>query len=313
MQSLALSLMLGLTVIGSSALGKTKSAADEIHAMKGCYEVTFEFAETFSRLADHKVKSAPYKESGLEWVELDFDTRNEIHLQHVLLTSEGPLKHWRQEWVRAPKEIWTFEGRVRFDDKDAGVRWTKSSLAKSPSDVWLQRVTQVDDSPRYECAARWVNTGSRGYWECEAAAPLPRREFTKRSDYDILRRRNRHENVTTGWAHEQDNLKLQSVNKVSVAEEKGVNTYRKVDDERCALAKTWWAENKEAWHLIQGEWRGLAKAHSELKIKGMVDGKPLWERLFDWAKAHPKVEASSKDQLRAEVRSILSTHVSDVQ
>ena len=44
--------------------------------------------------------------------------------------------------------------------------------------------------------------------ESEADAPLPRREYTKRNDYNVLKRINRHEIKDFGWVHEQDNLKI---------------------------------------------------------------------------------------------------------
>ena len=54
----------------------------------------------------------------------------------------------------------------------------------------------------------WVHFDDKSYWENITDAPLPRREYTKRDDYNLMRRGNRHEIVHDGWIHEQDNLKI---------------------------------------------------------------------------------------------------------
>ena len=111
---------------------------------------------------------------------------------------------------------------------------------------------------------------------------MPRREFSKRSDYNVLDRRNRHIITADGWLHEQDNRKLivNAQGVTEIAQEKGMDTYRKVDASRCAGARAEWNKTKNVWHVIQDMWAHVEADHPVLKLKGTVDGKTLWERLF---------------------------------
>jgi hypothetical protein len=263
-----------------SALGPSASDQQAIRSMSGCYEVTFQFAETFTTDPNYPVRSKPYLEHGLEWVDLDLDSPGEIHLQRILLTPQGPLKHWREEWEFEAKDLLSFKGDQT---------WAYGLFAPGETaGKWVQRVYQVDDSPRYECAAPWViwSLGSqkKQYWECDAWAPLPRREFTQRNDYNVLDRKNRHEILADGFVHEQDNRKLQ--NGIEIAQEKGRDTYRKVDDSRCKAGADWWAENRDAWHGIQSVWRTIRTEKNSLKLASKLNGKLLFEVLFDLADLH---------------------------
>ena len=66
--------------------------------------------------------------------------------------------------------------------------------------AWSQTVYQVDDSPRYGSLGRWVHSDEASIWEGgDAWRPLPRREHSVRSDYQVLAGRNRHTILPTGW------------------------------------------------------------------------------------------------------------------
>lgn len=174
-----------------------------IKSMCGCYQVKFNFAETFNYSKD----SVNYKPSkvkhdyGLEWVELVEDSPKKIVLQHLLIV--GPktiIKHWRQDWLYENTGIYDYNG---FND------WNFVELPKkNVKGQWTQKVYQVDDSPRYEGSASWIHADNRHYWEDIANAPLPRREHTIRNDYNILKRTNVHEITNNGWIHDQDNNKV---------------------------------------------------------------------------------------------------------
>lgn len=246
-----------------------------IQSMAGCYKVTFRFSETFKTDKDYPITSKDYQESGLEWVDLDSASDDFIALQHVLWTPDGSLKHWRQEWTYEPTSLLVFQGRGT---------WKHQALSKQESrGTWGQRVLQVDDSPRYDCAAPWIHWGSNHYWECEAPAPLPRREFSQRSDYQIVGRRNRHQIVDNGWLHEQDNRKLALIDgqPTELAKEKGLDSYERVPDEQCATMREWWKGTRAYWHVIQGVWSDVYANPEGVKLKSVVNGKPLYQPLFD--------------------------------
>lgn len=273
----------GLVLLLAAASQAADRAGDAaaIKAQAGCFEVTYEFAETFGK--KDRVMSTPYKTGGLEWVVVDEDAPGRVELQHLLvLSSATVMKHWRQEWSYEPAELFEFKG------SDS---WIKAPLASSDrAGRWRQRVLQVDDGPRYECAAPWVRWGGVRYWECRAWSPLPRREFTRRSDYQVLDRRNRQELTASGWTHEQDNAKLKLVEGKAeeLAWEKGRNGYARVADERCEPARKWWKENAARWSEIRAAWADVYAGAARLDLSPKPGEKPLWDEMTALAEAAPK-------------------------
>lgn len=196
------------------------------------------------------------------------------------------IKHWRQDWTfEDPKTFtylknneWSFE---QLDKKQVKGKWT-------------QKVYQVDDSPRYAGTGTWVHYDGKKYWESTADSPLPRREYTKRDDYNVMRRGNRHEITDYDWVHEQDNKKIQrneTGEETLIAEEKGFNTYTKVDDEKCQQALKYWNDNEEFWAMVNQKWEEVYDRTGSLKIKKEVDEKPLFMHLM------PSDEMNNKEDV----------------
>lgn len=272
-----------LVFIGSTvnAQSKLKKDREAIKSMCGCYEVTFNFAETFNKSEDSLYQPSANKVSkALEWAELLKDDRKEIVIQHILQVGnpKDPMivKHWRQDWLYQNTDFYMFD----HDNK-----WTFEE--KSNKDVkgqWTQKVFQVDDSPRYEGTGTWVHVDGKDYWESTTDAPLPRREYTKRSDYNVTKRKNRHEITDDGWVHDQDNAKIirkDDEKDIILAYEKGYNTYVKVDDSRCQAARDWWKENNEKWAKVRGKWNEVFARNQDLSLKEKVDFKALFKHLFN--------------------------------
>lgn len=260
---------------------KKQEDAKAIKSMCGCYEVKFNFAETFRYSKDsiHYKPSKTKHDYGLEWVELVDDKNDKIVLQHLLITGnteESIVKHWRQDWVYQNTNLYSF-----YKDKT----WKFNALSpKSVKGQWTQKVYQVDDSPRYEGSASWVHVDGTSYWKNTTDAPLPRREHTKRDDYNVLKRRNIHEITKQGWIHEQDNDKIirdDQGRDVLLAQEKGLDTYTKVDDSKCKLAQQYWTKNKNIWEKVRTKWETFFSKNKDLSLQRTVDGKPLYEYLFD--------------------------------
>ncbi|MBK6986681.1 MAG: hypothetical protein IPH32_18965 [Bacteroidetes bacterium] len=174
---------------------------ESIKAMAGVYKVTFDFAETFAPDTAYKFHDR-YSEHGIEQVSLVEETPTKIVLQHLLIVNDSTIiKHWRQDWVYENKEIYNF-----YTDNE----WRKTTLtAEQAKGTWTQKVFQVDDSPRYESYGTWVHVDGKHFWEGTNDSPLPRREYTKRKDYNVMRRHIRMEIFKDGaWAYEQDNEKI---------------------------------------------------------------------------------------------------------
>lgn len=268
-----------------------KQDINAIKSMCGCYEVKFNFAETFQYPKD----SATYKPSatkhdrGLEWIELVEDTPNKIVMQHLLIVSDDMIiKHWRQDWSYENTDLYLF-------DKNTSWKYQKLDK-KAVKGQWTQKVFQVDDSPRYEGSSSWVHVDGKDYWANVTDAPLPRREHTKRNDYNVLKRRNIHEITSTGWIHEQDNDKLirdDSGKDVLLAQEKGMDIYTKVADIKCLAAQNWWKENYALWKNVRDKWQTIFDRHKDLNLEAKVDRKPLYSLLFDLKPTASKAESDA--------------------
>ena len=100
------------------------------------------------------------------------------------------------------------------------------------------------------------NVDGKSYWENVTPAPLPRREFSKRSDYNVTLRGNRHEITNKGWVHDQDNKKIQKDEESQsvLAHEKGYSTYTRVPDSECKSAVEWWKKNYNKWKIVRDKW-----------------------------------------------------------
>ena len=271
-----------LIIVSFGAFAQTKKDKDlvSIKAMCGCFEVSFNFAETFSYSKDSTYQASKNKyDKALEWVQLVDSNEDFVSMQHLLIVGDvlDPyvIKHWRQDWM--------YENTDSFPYAIDNTWPYKSNDASEVTGQWTQRVFQVDDSPRYEGSATWVHVDGRSFWSSTADAPLPRREITKRQDYNVTLRRNHHEILDWGWSHDQDNDKLiREVNKkdIVLAQEKGYNTYKKVENERCIAAQVFWKDNKEMWALVRKEWNTIFSMRQNIQLKNKVEGKRLYQYLF---------------------------------
>ena len=255
-----------------------KQDIEAIKEMCGCFEIDFKFSETFQYSNDSNYsKSKNYNAKALEYAKLIKDEKGHISIQHLLVMGEYVIKHWRQDWIYQNKDLLKYDGNNNW-----------KYISKNKKDVkgqWTQKVFQVDDSPRYEGSATWVHADGRSYWENSSYAPLPRREYTKRDDYNIMIRGNRHEITKYGWVHDQDNFKVvrdsESNSEVIIASEKGLNTYTRVDESNCKEAINWWDENNEKWSLVLEKWNSIYSKKDDISLRRSVENKPLFSFLFD--------------------------------
>ena len=271
-----LCIMLCITIYSQS---KKSKDIQSIKSMCGCFEIEFNFAETFvfSEKEGYQ-KSKTYKARALEWAQLILDEKNKISIQHLLIVGSKQfpsiVKHWRQDWIYQNTDLYLY---------DKNDKWSYISLDKKDvKGQWTQKVFQVDDSPRYEGSASWIHQDGKSYWENTTPAPLPRREFSKRSDYNVTIRGNRHEITSDGWIHDQDNKKIQKEDdsQFVLAHEKGYSTYTKVPDSECKAAVDWWDKNGSKWKMVRDKWDIIYSSNKDLTLKPTVDDKKLYSYLF---------------------------------
>ncbi len=146
MKKLFISSLLFVFIISVNAQSKKSKDKSAIKEMCGCFEVTFNFAETFNYSKDSTYKPSKTKVSkGLEWAGLVEDGKNKISIQHILQVGNPAkpmiVKHWRQDWMYQNTDFYMYNGdnNWEFTQKD------KKEVKKQ----WTQKVYQVDDSPRY--------------------------------------------------------------------------------------------------------------------------------------------------------------------
>lgn len=292
-------------IIIAGAFGITAAQAqapkdrEKIDKLCGCFEVEFKYAETFSPNSNYKFHDREAISGGTELTLPIEVSDKKIVMQHLLVISDSMIvKHWREEWTYENPVIWKFEG-----DKV----WTKKTV--SPEQVkgkWTQTVWEVSDEPRYQGFSQWVNLDNKVIWQNTTDAPLPRREYSTRSDYNILKRTNRLAINDSGYIHEQDNQKIIRKNGVDelLAEEKGINSYKRIDDKECAAAKVYWEKNKTFWTKVRKTWDDYIATQTTISLKSKVDGKVLHDALFALAKDYSSKKITEADidaRIKAEV------------
>jgi len=264
-------LFLALLLTGAAAFSQAPAGKQSIEKLCGCYNIEFKYAETFSPDTAYKFHPRDYSYATELALPIEV-TDTKISIQHLLLISDDMIiKHWREDWVYEPTTLLHYEG-----DK----HWVKDELKPQESKgKWAQTVWEVDDAPRYQGMGTWVSSGDKTYWENTTNAPLPRREYTVRSDYNILKRGNRIALTDAGWVHEQDNEKLLRAGGKDklIAQEKGYNIYTRTKDSECAAAKAYWEKNKAFWETVRAQWQQTLAKNPQLTLKTKADGKPMYE------------------------------------
>lgn len=285
---LCANLLMTLTSRAQFSAGK-----ENIEKLCGCFEVVFKYAETFSPDSAYKFPPRHENTTALE-LALPIEISNKkISIQHLLVIDDNYIvKHWREDWVYEPSSIWKFQGNNL---------WTKENLTiEKIKGKWMQTVWEVSDAPRYQGVSVWATIDEKTFWQNTTDAPLPRREYTTRSDYTILRRSNKVVVNESGWIHEQDNQKILRKNGIDklIAEEKGINNYNRVNDKNCDAAKIWWEKNSDYWKKVSVAWEKYTASHLSIRLKEKVDGRVLHQYLNEMAGefAAKKIKLSEIDE-----------------
>jgi hypothetical protein len=275
---------------------------DAILSMQGDYKVTFEFAETFSPIENYEYHDRKF-DKGIERIEVVKNERNFISLQHLLIVNDTMvIKHWRQDWLFEPTSL------LEFQQDNT---WKRHKLTKSESiGKWAQKVYQVDDSPRYEGIGTWVHVDGKHYWEGTADAPLPRREFNKRSDYNVMRRHSRMEITEFGFVLEQDNAKVLRENGQDkiICWEKGMEKFTK-GEYNVQAAIYYWKKNQKYWSLVRAEWQKVIDTNDQIMLAAKVDEVKLYMALFELCNQCEKGEFSDEADLKKAIHDKISSYL----
>ena len=267
----------GIAILGAitsavaSPTSKFQQDREVILAMSGAYEVHFSFKEVYPISPGYELRK-DYNENAKELVKVVEDTEKQIVLQHLLVVGTGEdttiIKHWSQ--------IWTFEDTVLLEYDREEIWHSKKIASEITQGAWSQLVTQTDDSPRYESYGIWVHSADSSEWVSQTTRrPLPRREYTKRSDYQVLLAENRHIVTASGWSHFQLNRKrVENDGEASdLCIEFGLNIYSKTEPESLPAAEDWWQENQVFWKPVALAWRRVADSGSGVNLRPENQGK----------------------------------------
>jgi hypothetical protein len=262
-----------------------------ILSMAGTYRVSFDFLEVVG-FAPGFEPARPYRSWATERVYVVSDSGNQIVLQHILIMSVvgedgqvmGPFvtKHWRQDWVYENPEVHTYRGHAT---------WAREQRSEEErSGHWSQTVWQVDDSPRYAAWGRWEHTPERSSWTGgETWRPLPMRELSVRDDYDVLIATNTHIVLPSGWVHEEHNVKAVLTDDGLVdsrlAREMGLARYERLRDFDTRAGDEYQEATADFWAEVRAYWAGEMDRHDRIELASTVEGRRLFEVLFERAQA----------------------------
>jgi len=295
-----------IAVPAGLAAGHAQTSQDKasIDKLCGCFAVTFNYAETFTNDTNNTFKSHPRDNRPVTEYELPIiKTPKKVVIQHILVVPGGTvIKHWREDWNYEQTIHWEYI-------KDH--TWKKVKLSPAEvNDTWTQSVWEVTDAPRYMGAGKWVDLNNQTFWLNTTDAPLPRREYTTRKDYNVMNRTNRLVVAENGYTHEQDNKKIiRSDNQPDsiLAEEKGYNDYVRLPQADCDAAKTFWTPKKAAfWADVRSAWDNILDNSNFVQLKGKVDGKRLYEAM-DELENNQSITNRQDQQIR--IRKLLDEYV----
>lgn len=276
-----LGLSTGVVDAQSDAAPDPARDREAILAMQGEYLVDFAFDETVLLAPDYE-RAPAQRSGGDEVVIVVEDTPAKIVLQHLLVdTRSGHVtKHWRQDWMYQAPRRWEFASDQTWRMRDIP--------AGRIQGAWTQCVYEVSDAPRYCGTGRWNHRYGVSTWTSDRSwRPLPRREYTKRDDYNAMNVENRHTIVPGGWTHEQDNTKVvrrpDGGTERTIAREFGFNDYQKDTDVDFSSAYHYWNATKDYWAKVRARWDALLADPAGLRMKTEIDGMAMIIPLFTQA------------------------------
>jgi len=252
-----------------------------ILSMLGEYQVSFNFHET-TVLKSGYVRNDPKHSGGFEVVVLADDSKSRISMQHILVGASGMIiKHWRQEWVYEMPSHWAYVGDQRFD--------THHRKPASVPGTWTQLVYGVNDGPRYAGSGRWNHRYGVSTWTSGRTwRPLPRREYSKRKDYQLLNVENRHTITPQGWTHEQDNTKVIRKNgeDTILVREFGFNDYRRITGFNFSPGLDYWEATSPFWTLVRKRWDRELNKEGETRLLFITGDEKFSDEVLSLADAY---------------------------
>jgi hypothetical protein len=252
-----------------------------ILALQGEYQANFYFKETVALAKDYQ--AVPEKiDVAFETVVLVSQSESLISLQHLLVTSSGMvIKHWREDWIYQADKRMEFSAAQTWRIRDI-----KPELRIGH---WTQCVYEVSDAPRYCGTGKFNHKYGVSTWTSDRTwRPLPRRDYTKRSDYNAINAENRITVTPAGWTHEQDNSKTIRTGEATTSmltREFGFNDYRSVQGFNFQPAYDYWQRTSPFWAKVRTHWQQRAQQTGVVILPGALTDTSLMQALDELAVA----------------------------
>ncbi len=277
-------ILLGCATVLSTAQAANQTSSlqagvDAIQSMGGCYVVDYSYAETESLKSgytrDGRVYDVNADKTIKEWIYVDQISPTRLRVQHVMFgvdlagnVMEGSqLKHTGEDWEFQAPFLYDFTQPNTWDVRQG-----------TPAGTWTRRVTNLDDGPRYQCAAPWSTDKVNPEWSCSGYSPIPGRETRDmgRRDYDALDRMTRVISYGDSFIERQANTKVIHRGGVreNLAKEVGKNWYVRLPDSDCKPALDFIAPRRAFWDLVRETWDEVLTGDRAFIEKPAAPGRP---------------------------------------
>ncbi len=283
-------------------------------AMAGCYLVDYSYVEVESLKSgytrDPRVYDVNRDKSAKEWITAEVLSPRHVRLRRILFLTDlsGAVRTGTE--IRHQSEDWEYDAPFLYDFV-APLNWQVRDLRATPG-LWTRRVTNLDDGPRYQCAARWSGDTAYRDWSCSNYAPIPGRETRDmgRSDYQTLQRGTRI--VVYGaaqggsWLERQDNVKTihTDAGRTPLVRELGKNWYVRLPEPECAAARAFAEPRVAFWTLLREVWGGVLDGSRAFVERAPAGQPPRFVKMFELedeslAKdlADPAVRQATRDSI----------------
>lgn len=264
-----------------------------ILALQGEFQANFHFEETVALTPGYSAK--PSKDTqAYETVVLISQTDQLISLQHLLVVGAGDvIKHWREDWQ--------FEASHRFEFSAHQFWQWRAIKPELRTGHWTQCVFEVSDAPRYCGTGKFNHKYGVSTWTSDRTwRPLPRRDYTQRSDYNAINAENRITITPSGWTHEQDNTKtIRSGEQTTrmLTREFGFNDYRSVQGFDFQPAYDYWTKSAPFWAQVRAAWSRRIEQTGKLTFMGELTDTTLMQALDELAQSSAPANQEALKQL----------------
>jgi hypothetical protein len=278
--------------------------------LAGCFLVDYSYVETASLkpgyVRDERIYDVNRDKSVKEWITVTALSPRRLWLQRVLFSTDlaGVVRPGSE--IKHQSEDWEYDGPFLYDFI-APHTWQVKRLAGSPR-LWTRRVTNLDEGPRYQCAAPWTAGTAYPEWRCANYAPIPGRETRdmRRKDYDTLERATRIVAYGSSWLERQENVKTLhgESGRSPLAREVGKNWYVRLPESECAAAQAFARKRQAFWNLLRDTWEAVLDGSGAFVERSPPGEPPRFVRMVEVERdylgrdlAGPALEKAARERI----------------